>query len=84
MKNYTGYFLEKLGFRLKSIREERNLTLNDMEYITGIDLSDYNKIEQGKANITFRTFLKIAKGLKLHPSELINFEFDISESAPEN
>jgi transcriptional regulator with XRE-family HTH domain len=84
MKNYTGYFLEKLGIRLKSIREERNLTLNDMEYITGIDLSDYNKIEQGKANITFRTFLKIAKGLKLHPSELINFEFDISESTPEN
>jgi transcriptional regulator with XRE-family HTH domain len=77
MKNYTGDFLEKLGARLKSIREERKLTLNDMEFCTGIDLSDYNKIEQGKANITFRTFLKIAKGLKLHPSELINFEFDM-------
>jgi transcriptional regulator with XRE-family HTH domain len=79
MTNYTGDFLEKLGARLKSIREERKLTLNDMEFCTGIDLSDYNKIEQGKANITFRTFLKIAKGLKLHPSELINFEFDITD-----
>jgi transcriptional regulator with XRE-family HTH domain len=84
MEKLTNDFLEKLGARVKSIREKRKLTLNDMEFSTGIDLSDYNKIEKGKTNITFKTFLKIAKGLKINPSDLINFEFDITKYVNEN
>ena len=79
MEKVTTDFLEKFGERVKSIREKRKLTLNDMEFATGIDLSDYNKIEKGKTNITFRTFLKISKGLRINPSVLINFDFDITD-----
>ena len=50
-----------------------------MEFHTGIDSSDFNKIEQGKTNITFRTFLKIAQGLKIQPKELLNFKVDLSK-----
>jgi len=55
----------------------RNFTLEleDMEFHTRIDSSDFHKIEQGKINITFRTYMKVAKGLKLHPKELFDFEF---------
>lgn len=84
MKNITNDFLEKFGTRVKSVREKRKLTLNDMEFCTGIDSSDYNKIELGKTNITFKTFLRISKGLKINPSDLINFEFDITEYTSED
>lgn len=79
MKDITTDFLDKFGAKVKSLREKRKFTLNEMEFRTGIDSSDYNKIEQGKTNITFRTFLKIAKGLEINPSELINFRFDITK-----
>ncbi len=79
MKNITDDFLKKFGDKIRLIRESKNLTLNDIEFRTGIDSSDYNKIEQGKTNITFKTFLKIAKGLEINPSDLIGFEFDIRE-----
>ncbi len=84
MKNITDDFLKKFGDRIKLIRENKKLTLNEVEFNTGIDSSDYSKIEQGKTNITFRTFLKIAKGFKINPSDLIDFEFDITKYISED
>ena len=66
-----NHFLKEFG---------KNVTLQDMDFCTGIDFSNFNKIEQGKTNITFRTFLKIAKGLKVHPKKLLDFEIDLDES----
>lgn len=51
-----------------------------MDFCTGIDFSDFNKIKQGKTNMTFRTFLKIAKGLKVHPKKLLDFEMDLDKN----
>ena len=50
-----------------------------MEYFTGIDFSDFNKIEQGKTNITFKTFLKIAKGLNIQPRDLLDFKVEFEK-----
>lgn len=79
MKDTFNQFIKEFGKNVKRERELRNLTLQDMEFHTGIDFSDFNKIEQGKTNITFRTFLKIAKGLKVHPKELMDFKIDLDK-----
>lgn len=79
MAEIFNSFLKEFGKKVKQERENQNLTLQDMEFHTGIDSSDFNKIEQGKTNITFRTFLKISKGLKIHHRELMDFKFDLDK-----
>ena len=72
-------FLKDFGRRVKEQRELKKFTLEDMDFHTGIDASDFNKIEQGKTNITFRTFLKVCKGLNLPPKVLLDFKIDLDK-----
>jgi transcriptional regulator with XRE-family HTH domain len=67
-------FLIKFGEKVKKERESQGLTLDDLEFHSSIDSSDINKIELGQRNITFKSFLKIANGLKVHPKELLDFD----------
>ncbi len=72
-------FLKDFGLLVKKQRELKKLTLEDLEFHTGIDSSDFNKIEQGKTNITFRTFLKVSIGLGIQPKELLDFKIDLDK-----
>ena len=72
-------FLVKFGERVKKERESKGLTLDDLEFHSSIDSSDINKIELGQRNITMKSLLKIAKGLKVHPQELLDFELNITK-----
>lgn len=49
--------------RLKQLRKERNLTQVQMQMMTGIDQSDYSKIESGKRYYTFEQCKRIALAL---------------------
>lgn len=49
--------------RLKDLRKERGYTQIKMQMLTGIDQSDYSKIENGKRYYTFEQCKKIAKAL---------------------
>ena len=49
--------------RLKALRKERNLTQIQMQLLTGIDQSDYSKIESGKRYYTFEQCRKLAMAL---------------------
>lgn len=69
-------FLVKFGERVKKERESKGLTLDDLEFHSSIDSSDINKIELGQRNITFKSFLRIANGLKVTPQELLDFELN--------
>ena len=51
------------GERLKKLRKERGLTQIKMQMLTGIDQSDYSKIESGKRYLTFEQCIKIALAL---------------------
>jgi transcriptional regulator with XRE-family HTH domain len=77
MSEVFNKFLKDFGKRVKEEREAKSLTLDDMEFHTGIDASDFNKIELGKTNITFKTFVKVAKGLKVNPKKLLDFDIDL-------
>lgn len=49
--------------RLKELRLERGFTQIKMQMLTGIDQSDYSKIETGKRYYTFEQCVKIASAL---------------------
>ena len=49
--------------RLRELRRERGYTQVKMQMLTGIDQSDYSKIENGKRYYTFEQCVKIAKAL---------------------
>ena len=49
--------------RLKALRKEKGFTQIKMQMLTGIDQSDYSKIENGKRYYTFEQCRKIAIAL---------------------
>ena len=46
--------------RLKTLRKSRGFTQVKMQILTGIDQSDYSKIEAGKRHLTFEQCKRIA------------------------
>ncbi len=52
-----------VGKRLQQLRRERGYTQIKMQMLTGIDQSDYSKIERGHRYYTFEQCIKIAKAL---------------------
>ena len=50
--------------RLKELRKERGYTQVKVQMMTGIDQSDYSKIETGKRNMTFEQCRRIAMALE--------------------
>ena len=49
--------------RLKELRKKRGYTQTRMQMLTGIDQSDYSKIESGKRYYTFEQCKRIALAL---------------------
>lgn len=49
--------------RLKELRKSRKITQVQMQMLTGIDQSDYSKIENGKRYYTFEQCKRIALAL---------------------
>lgn len=49
--------------RLKELRKEKGYTQIKMLHLTGIDQSDYSKIESGKRYLTFEQCRKLALAL---------------------
>jgi len=49
--------------RLKALRKARGITQIGMQMLTGIDQSDYSKIENGRRYMTFEQCRRIALAL---------------------
>ena len=49
--------------RLRQLRKQRGITQEKMQMLTGIDQSDYSKIESGKRYYTFEQCRRIALAL---------------------
>ena len=60
---YAIIYLVIIMSRLKELRKEKGLTQVQMQMLTGIDQSDYSKIENGKRYYTFEQCKRIALAL---------------------
>jgi HTH-type transcriptional regulator/antitoxin HipB len=63
--------IDLLGQKLKMLREERNLSQEQLGEVVGVKKAQISKIESGKAGAKFETVLKLFKALgavtvKLH------------------
>lgn len=69
-------FLENLNsvisMNLKRIREDKKLSLDKLAKITGVSKSMLGLIEKGESNPTITTVWKIANGLKVSFTSLLN------------
>lgn len=61
-----------IGKKIKQLREERNLTLEQLADLLGTDRQHVWNIEAGRKNITLDYLDKIAEALKVSQSEFIN------------
>ncbi len=61
------------GFNLKKIRNSKGLSLRAMARNCDIDDSNISKIENGKFDVQLSTIFELAKGLDIHPKDLLDF-----------
>lgn len=77
--NITKDFLIEIGKRISELRDRNKQTLDDIEFLTGIDSSDINKYELGKINLTMKTLIKLSSALRVKPKDLLDFKFDFEK-----
>ena len=64
--------LVELGKRIREYRNKIGISQEDFALLIGMDRTYYSSIEKGKHNITIMNLKKIANGLKITLSELLN------------
>lgn len=68
-------FLNKLGKKIRNIRERKSIAQEKLAILAGIDRSFLGRIERGEKNISVLKLKKIAKALDI---PLVSFLKDIS------
>ncbi len=64
------------GANLKKLRESKDLSLLEADYNSELNESNISKYENGKRDPRLSTIIKLAKMLKVHPKELLNFDIE--------
>jgi len=62
----------RLGESIRKRRIALELSQEDAADLVGVNARHYQKIEGGEVNLTMRTLLKIARGLKLKLRDLFD------------
>ncbi|MDR3711752.1 MAG: helix-turn-helix transcriptional regulator [Puia sp.] len=63
--------LQQFGRRLRTLREQRNLSPGELAKSSGMEAAHLVKIEEGRSNPLFSTILALARGLGVEPGELL-------------
>jgi transcriptional regulator with XRE-family HTH domain len=66
--------LIKIGFRIRAIREEKNISQQDLAAACNFEKSNMSRIESGRTNLTIGTLLKISEALDVKLIDLIHIE----------
>lgn len=66
-------FILNLGIHVRKLREQKNMSQQDLANDCSIPKSQIARIERAKVNTTVRTLIKIANALEIEPKELLNF-----------
>ncbi|MRG98482.1 helix-turn-helix domain-containing protein [Polyangium spumosum] len=69
-------FCLKVGARLRELRKERGLSLQDLAEASAISKGHLSSIEQGLAAITIETVERIARALDVPPFCVMTFPAD--------
>jgi transcriptional regulator with XRE-family HTH domain len=67
--------IKALGKKIRSVRQEKNMSMEELAYSTGIEYSQLSRIELGQVNTSVSHVAAIAETLKISISRL--FDFDV-------
>jgi len=76
----TEKFMEKeiallrIGLKIKELREEKNISQQDLAAACNFEKSNMSRIEAGRTNLTIGTLLKICEALNAKLNDVINIE----------
>lgn len=73
-RDYTKIKMD-FGNHVRKIRDSKKYSLRKVASMCNLDDSNISKIENGKFNVQLSTIIELAKGLEIHPSELLNYDF---------
>jgi len=68
-----------LGDRIRKLREERNISQQNLAELCNVEKSNMARIEAGRTNPTLHTMYKISSALKITLAELVDFDIKIIE-----
>lgn len=78
-KNYKDQeFIDKVRKRILKICEEKNIGQECLSERTGFDLRQIGRILRGETNTSISNIAQISRAIGVHPSELFDFEFELS------
>lgn len=66
--------LVKIGLKIKQLREERNITQQDLAAACNFEKSNMSRIESGGSNLTIGTLFKISQGLDVRLTDIVDVE----------
>ncbi len=67
----------QFGRRLMALRKKKKLSFRELSHRCDVDYSDIKKYEKGEKDLRLTTVVELASGLGVHPSEMLNFDFDL-------
>lgn len=66
-------YLKKFGNNLERIKKEKKLAYRKISANCNLEHSDIKRYVDGKVNLTLLSLVELAKGLGVHPKELLDF-----------
>jgi len=69
-------FITCFGTNLRALRIQKNMSMEDLAYISNMEYSQISRIERGIINTKISTVNKLATALEIPIKELFNFEKD--------
>lgn len=66
------FLLVQIGNRIKSLREQKNISQQDLAALCNFEKANMRRIEAGRTNPTVYTLLKISHALNISLSELVD------------
>ena len=66
--------LIRIGTNIRELREEKNISQQDLAAACNFEKSNMSRIEAGRTNLTIGTLLKICEVLKVKLNEIVNIE----------
>jgi transcriptional regulator with XRE-family HTH domain len=66
--------LNKIGLKIRELREEKKLSIQELSDELNIEYNNLIRIEKGRTNLTIGTLLKICLALNVKLIDIVNIE----------
>lgn len=70
-------FIISLGTQIRKIREQKNLSQQNLADLCNVPKSTIARVERAEVNVTIKTLLKIANAIEISPTEFFTFLFNL-------